>query len=82
MPLGGLDPDQVDELDNDTPALTRAERKAVRDADRASWRTPALATLDRPVMSPLRRLGLLTLRGYLLVAVALVIVKVIETGIS
>jgi len=80
--FGGLDPDQVDELDHDTPGLTRTERKAMRDADRASWRTPALATLDRPVMSPLRRLGLLTLRGYLLLAVALVVVKLVETGIG
>jgi len=80
--FGGLDPEQVDELDNETPALTRAERRAVREHDRATWRTPALATLERPVMSPLRRLGLLTLRGYLLIAVALVVVKLVETGIS
>jgi hypothetical protein len=44
-----------------------------------SWRTPALHTLERPVLSPLRRAGLLTLRGYLLVAVALVVVKVVQT---
>jgi hypothetical protein len=80
--FGGLDPDQVDELDHDSGGLTRKERKAIRDTDRASWRTPALATLDRPVMSPLRRLGLLTLRGYLLLAVALVVVKLVETGIG
>jgi hypothetical protein len=49
-------------------------------ADRATWRTPALATLDRPVMSPLRRAGLLTLRGYLVVATVMIVVKVVQTA--
>jgi Mn2+/Fe2+ NRAMP family transporter len=80
--FGGLDPEQVDELDHDTQILTRAERKAIRDHDRAAWRTPALATLERPVMSPLRRVGLLTLRCYLVVAVILVIAKVVELGMT
>jgi Mn2+/Fe2+ NRAMP family transporter len=76
---GGLDADEVDEID-DIPLLTRAERRAVRRQDRANWQTPNLAALDRPVMSPIRRMGLLTLRGYLVVAVVLVIVKVVEAG--
>jgi NRAMP (natural resistance-associated macrophage protein)-like metal ion transporter len=80
--FGGLDPEQVDELDHDTRILTRAERKAIRDHDRATWRTPALATLERPVMSPLRRVGLLTLRCYLVVAVILVIAKVVQLGMT
>ena len=79
--LADLDPEQVGEL-ADIAALTRAERKAIREADRANWRTPALATLHRPVMSPLRRLGLITLRGYLLLAIALAVVKLFETGLS
>jgi hypothetical protein len=79
--FGGLDPEQVDELDDDR-ALTRAERAVVRERERATWRTPALATLERPVMSPLRRVGLLTLRCYLVVAVVLVIAKVVELGIT
>lgn len=49
-------------------------------ADRATWRTPALATLDRPVMSPLRRAGLLTLRGYLIVATVMIVFKVVQTA--
>src|SRR5947209_5618194 len=77
---GGLDPDEVDELD-DTPLLTRAERRAIRRQDRADWQTPDLALLPRPSMSPLRRAGLLTLRGYLALAVVLVIVKVIEAAV-
>jgi Mn2+/Fe2+ NRAMP family transporter len=63
-------------------AAARAERNSVREQDRATWRTPALATLDRPVMSPLRRAGLLTLRCYLVIAVALVVVKVVQAGIT
>ncbi|WP_068182856.1 NRAMP family divalent metal transporter [Mycobacterium sp. UM_CSW] len=77
---GGLDPEEVDELD-DAPLLTRAERRAVRRQDRAHWQTPDIAMLDRPAMSPIRRAGLLTLRGYLVVAVVFVIIKIVQAGI-
>ncbi|TDH51025.1 divalent metal cation transporter [Mycobacterium eburneum] len=70
-----------DELDA-MPALTRAERKQVRADYRATWHTPALATLERPVLSPARRAGLVVLRVYLVVAVALVVVKLVELGIA
>lgn len=78
---GGLNPEDVDELD-DAAMLTRAERRAVRRQDRANWRTPELASLARPVMSPARRAGLFTLRGYLVLAVALVVVKVVQAGLA
>ncbi|MFE3191299.1 NRAMP family divalent metal transporter [Nocardia sp. NPDC059240] len=74
--LGGLDPDQVEELDS-TP-LTKAERKAILEADRESFRTPALDTLERPAFSSGRMAGMLALRGYLLIAVALVGVKIFQ----
>jgi hypothetical protein len=79
--LGDLDPDpdHIDEFDSLPSTLTRAERRAITDQDRASWRTPALHTLQRPALSPLRKAGLLTLRGYLLVAVALAVVKIVQT---
>ena len=77
---GGLDPEEVDELD-DTPLLTRAERHAVRHQDRGNWQTPSLAMLPRPNMSPIRRAGLFTLRGYLVVAVVFVIIKIVQAGI-
>ncbi|HUO37483.1 MAG TPA: divalent metal cation transporter, partial [Mycobacterium sp.] len=80
--FGALDPEQVDELEDQTRTLTRAERKSIRDQDRATWRTPALASLDRPVMSPLRRAGLVALRSYLVLAVILVIVKLVEVAIT
>jgi Mn2+/Fe2+ NRAMP family transporter len=78
---GGLNPEEVDEID-DAPSLTRAERRAVLRQDRASWQTPSLAALDRPTMSPIRRAGLLTLRGYLVLAVVFVVIKVVDVAIA
>ncbi|HEY0226202.1 MAG TPA: NRAMP family divalent metal transporter [Mycobacterium sp.] len=78
---GGLDAQEVDEID-DTRSLTPAERSAVRRQDRANWQTPHLASLERPTMSPIRRAGLLTLRGYLVVAVVFVVIKVIDVAVA
>ncbi|WP_019927966.1 NRAMP family divalent metal transporter [Nocardia sp. BMG111209] len=75
--LGGLDPDQIEELDA-TP-LSRSERKAILGQDRDNWRTPALDTLRRPAFSTLRTAGMIALRGYLAIAVALVVVKIIQS---
>ncbi|WP_418003558.1 NRAMP family divalent metal transporter [Mycobacterium sp. PDNC021] len=74
--LGGLDPEQVEDLDEQPD--DRGVRKALRNQERDSFRTPALDTLDRPAWSPLRVAGMVALRGYLLVAVVLVGVKVAE----
>jgi len=73
--LGAADADEL-------PTLSRAERKAMRNEVRANWTMPALATLDRPVVSPVRRAGLLTLRVYLVLACVLVVVKVVEVGMA
>jgi hypothetical protein len=62
--------------------LTRADRRVFRDKIRATWRMPAFATLDRPLMSPVRRAGLLTLRVYLVLAGVLVVVKVVQAGVG
>ncbi|BAX90407.1 NRAMP family divalent metal transporter [Mycobacterium shigaense] len=78
---GGLNPKDVDEID-DVPSLTRAERRAVLRQDRNTWQTPNLATLERPTMSPIRRAGLLTLRGYLVLAVVFVVIKVVEVALA
>jgi hypothetical protein len=43
---------------------------------------PNLATLARPTMSPIRRAGLFTLRGYLVLAAVLVVIKIAEAGIA
>jgi Mn2+/Fe2+ NRAMP family transporter len=81
VPFGALDLDQVEELEA-LPKLTRAEIKAFRNRVRARWTTPALATLERPAISPLRRAGLLTLRTYLVVAGVMVVVKIVQAGIG
>ena len=49
---------------------------------RDTWRMPALNLLARPAMSTQRKIGLITLRGYLLVAFTLVIVKIVEVSIK
>jgi Mn2+/Fe2+ NRAMP family transporter len=50
-------------------------------AHRQTWRMPALSRLERPVMSRQRKVGLLTMRGYLLIAFILVIVKIVEVAV-
>jgi Mn2+/Fe2+ NRAMP family transporter len=47
---------------------------------RRSWTMPPLALLERPPWSPGRRAGMLLLRGYLVVAVVLLIVKTVQLG--
>ncbi|WP_162298545.1 NRAMP family divalent metal transporter [Mycobacteroides abscessus] len=78
--LGGLDPDQVQDLDS--MPRDRVLRRDIRWQERESWRTPALETLERPAWSPLRTAGMIALRGYLVVAVLLVGVKVAQTIIG
>ncbi len=48
--------------------------------DRLNWRMPRSALADRPSLTPQVRVGLVVLRGYLLVAFLLVIVKVVEVA--
>ena len=47
---------------------------------RSTWTMPPLALLERPVWSPGRKAGMLMLRGYLLVAVLLLIIKTVQLG--
>ncbi len=49
---------------------------------RDTWRMPPLARLERPVMSRQRKIGLMALRGYLGVALILVIVKIVEVAVK
>lgn len=48
--------------------------------ERRSWTMPPLALLARPEWSPGRRLAMIALRGYLVVAVLLLVVKAIQLG--
>ncbi len=62
---------------------TAGEEMADEEAEqrRDSWRMPPLSVLKRPVISRERQLGLLMLQAYLIVAFALVIVKVVQEAV-
>ena len=65
--------------------LLRRRRPAAAPIERAgkdSWRMPPLALLTRPEMSNGRRIGLTVLRAYLLVAMILVIVRVVQLALG
>jgi NRAMP (natural resistance-associated macrophage protein)-like metal ion transporter len=47
---------------------------------RHTWTMPPLALLQRPVWSPGRKAAMLLLRGYLVVAVLLLVVKTVQLG--
>jgi Mn2+/Fe2+ NRAMP family transporter len=51
-------------------------------ADRDTWRMPPLSELTAPVISRAHKLGLSALRGYLAIAMIMVIVKVVETALG
>ena len=66
--------------------LWRSQRRAERvpevsRAERENWRMPALALLERPKMSPVRRIAMLTLSGYLVVAIVFLAVKAVELAL-
>jgi NRAMP (natural resistance-associated macrophage protein)-like metal ion transporter len=56
------------------------EVAAVPRERRSTWTMPPLALLERPVFSPGRKAAMLLLRGYLVVAVLLLVVKTVELG--
>ncbi len=56
------------------PQVSRAERE--------NWRMPALALLERPPMSLARRVAMLTLSGYLVLAIILLAVKAVELALA
>jgi Mn2+/Fe2+ NRAMP family transporter len=60
------------------PGMSRCEWREVLRARRADWRTPRLETLPRPVLTMPRKLGLLTLRGYILFAVVIMAIKLVQ----
>jgi len=48
--------------------------------DRQTWRMPSLALLTRPVHSRSRLVALYAMRGYLVIAVLLLLVKAVQLG--
>jgi hypothetical protein len=55
------------------PEVSRVERE--------NWRMPALALLERPKMSAVRRIAMLTLSGYLVVAILLLALKAVQLAL-
>jgi NRAMP (natural resistance-associated macrophage protein)-like metal ion transporter len=49
---------------------------------RDTWRMPSLSLLQRPVMSTQRKVGMMTLRGYLGIAFLMVVVKIVEVAVK
>ena len=63
--------------------VTRARRPTISKAalkNRAAWRMPPINLLSRPKWSRGRLVGMYLLRGYLVVAVLLLVVKAIQLG--
>ena len=70
-----------------TAGLTKAAGAGAADAgpslaDKLSWRMPPLSELPTPVIRGARRIGLVGLRGYLALAMVMVIVKIVETALG
>jgi len=66
-------------------ALTQRDNPADRAAERATrsqWQMPPLSTLPKFNLTPLNRFWLIVLRGYLVLAVALVAVRVVELAMQ
>ena len=55
--------------------------KPVHTQDRDTWRMPALSLLDRPKWSRGRLIGMYLLRGYLVLAVVLLLIKTVQLGL-
>jgi NRAMP (natural resistance-associated macrophage protein)-like metal ion transporter len=60
------------------PGMDRAQwRRELRER-RVAWRTPRIDTLQRPGLSTARRIGLLTLRAYIVFAVVIMAIKLVQ----
>jgi Mn2+ and Fe2+ transporters of the NRAMP family len=65
----------------------RGQKAAVREpevsrAERENWRMPALALLERPKWSAGRRVAMIVMGGYLVLAVALLAVKAVQLALG
>jgi hypothetical protein len=62
------------------PAMPAQLSLALAGADRATWRMPPLTLLEPVTWSAGTRLGMLALRGYLVVGAILLLVKAVQLG--
>lgn len=58
--------------------MTRPEWREVLRDRRTAWRTPRLDTLRRPTLSAARKIGLLTLRSYIIFAIIVMAIKLVQ----
>ena len=63
-----------------TPAGPEPLAHAIAGVDRSTWRMPPLTLLQPVTWSTGTRLGMLALRGYLIIGAVLLIVKAIQLG--
>jgi NRAMP (natural resistance-associated macrophage protein)-like metal ion transporter len=63
-----------------TSGSRKRQPEVVPDEDRDTWRMPSLALLSRPAPSRSRLAALYSMRGYLVIAVLLLLVKAIQLG--
>ncbi|HUN35377.1 MAG TPA: NRAMP family divalent metal transporter [Trebonia sp.] len=69
----------TDPASNRRPAgMDRGRWRAELRGRRVAWRTPAIHTLPRPDLSMSRKIGLLALRGYIIFAIIIMVVKLIQ----
>ena len=55
---------------------------ALKHVEKETWQMPPLAELTKPVWSMTRKIGMFTLRLYLIIAVILMVVKVIQLAVG
>jgi Mn2+/Fe2+ NRAMP family transporter len=60
------------------PGMSRSEWRETLRERRTAWRTPPIDTLQPPVMSMARKMGLLSLRGYIVFAVVIMVIKLVQ----
>src|SRR5437867_8301129 len=57
-------------------------RRVMSREERVNWRMPALALLQRPKWSPVRRVAIVTLSGYLVFAILMLVVRAVQLAIA
>jgi hypothetical protein len=61
--------------------MDRAQWRAELRDRRVAWRTPRIDTLQRPALSMARRIGLLTLRAYIVFAIVIMVIKLVQVTV-
>ncbi|MHB8262227.1 MAG: NRAMP family divalent metal transporter [Acidimicrobiales bacterium] len=56
-------------------------RRATKE-ERENWSMPSLALLEKPTWSPIRKIGMITLRAYIVLAVIMLLVRTIQLGLG